>query len=134
MPKVVSLGVVFGLLAAWFIGSVHARDMGQWENSNPAIHEWYKKLTRPDAPESICCTEEDAYWADEFHVRDGKLYVTITDDRPDAPLGRPHIPNGSEFEVPQEKLKYDQSNPTGHGVLFINTSGFTWCFVMPGSV
>jgi len=40
--------------------------------------------------------EADAYWADEIHVRDGKTYATINDDRPDEPLGRPHIDNGTE--------------------------------------
>jgi hypothetical protein len=32
--------------------------------------------------------------------------------------------------VPPEKLKWDRGNPTGHNVLFISTSGYTWCFVM----
>ena len=111
-----------------------ARDNGQWQNTNPKIHEWYQGLMRPDAPESSCCTEADAYWADEFFVKDGKTFARITDDRPDEPLGRPHIDNGTVFEVPQEKLKYSDGNPTGHGVLFVSTSGWTWCFVMPGGV
>lgn len=118
------------LLGGLFVCGVSARDNGQWENTDPATHEWYKTLERPDAPGSICCTEADAYFADEVHVRDGKTFATITDDRDDAPLGRPHIANGTEFEVPPEKLKWDRGNPTGHNVLFISTSGFTWCFVM----
>lgn len=105
------------------------RDLGQWENQDPVIHEWYRHLERPDAPGSICCTEADAYWADEVHVRDGKTYAVITDDRDDAPLGRPHIASGTEIEVPPEKLKWDKGNPTGHNILFVSTSGFTWCFV-----
>jgi hypothetical protein len=106
-----------------------ARDLGQWENTDPVIHEWYRHLERPDAP-GICCTEADAYWADEVHFRDGKTYAVITDDRDDVPLGRPHIANGTEIEVPPEKLKWDRGNPTGHNILFVSTSGFTWCFVM----
>lgn len=106
-----------------------ARDLGQWERTDPKVHEWYKNLMRPDVPESPCCTEADAYYADEIHVRDGRVFVTITDDRPDAPLGRPHIPVGTEFEVPPEKLKFSDGNPTGHNVLFVSTAGFTWCFV-----
>jgi hypothetical protein len=126
------LGGVAGVaLLVWLLVSpVGARDLGQWENTDPVVHEWYQHLERPDAPGSICCTEADAYWADEVHVRDGKTYATITDDRDDAPLRRPHIPNGTEFEIPPEKLKWDAGNPTGHSVLFISVSGFTWCFVM----
>ena len=114
------------------LSPVMARDNGQWENTDPAVHEWYRTLERPDMPGTgaICCTEADAYYADEIHVRDGKTYATITDDRPDGPLGRPHVPSGTEFEVPPEKLKWDRGNPTGHNVLFISTSGYTWCFVM----
>ncbi len=122
---VCSLVALVALLSVAF-----ARDVGQWTNVDPKIHEWYQHLTRPDMPGSICCTEADAYWADEVHVRNGKMYVVVTDDRDDGPLHRPHIPNGTEIEVPPEKLKYDEGNPTGHGVLFVSTSGFTWCYVM----
>jgi hypothetical protein len=130
--KVPALGVICGLLAALFIGNVRAHDSGQWEASDPEIRQWYRGLMRPDVPTSPCCGVADAYWADEFHVRDGKTFVTITDDRPDGPLGRPHIPNGTVFEVPNEKLKFDRGNPTGHGVLFVSRDGFVWCYVQPG--
>jgi hypothetical protein len=122
---------VFVLAIFWIglnCGAAFARDLGQWENTDPAVHEWYQNLMRPDGP-GICCTEADAYFADVVHVRDGKTYATITDDRPDEPLGRPHIANGTEFEVPDSKLKWDRGNPTGHNILFVSTSGFTWCFV-----
>jgi hypothetical protein len=128
--------VVMGALII-FLYSVKlapARDLGQWTNSDPTIHEWYRTLERPDAPGSICCTEADAYWADEVHVRDGKTYAVVTDDRPDEPLGRPHVPSGTEFEVPPEKLKWDKSNPTGHGILFVSTSGYTWCYVQAAGI
>ena len=46
----------------------------------------------------------------------------ITDDRPDEPLGRPHVRNGTEIEIPDQKLKWDQSNPTGHGIVFLSRS------------
>ena len=74
----------------------------------------------------------DAYWADEVHVRDGKTYVKITDDRPDEPRGRPHVEIGTEIEVPNHKLKWDKSNPTGHGVVFLSRAGYVYCFVQPG--
>lgn len=120
------------LLALLLAAPVQARDTGHWDEveSNAAVHDWYKHLERPDAPGAICCTEADAYYADEVHVKDGKTFATITDDRPDGPLGRPHIASGTVFEVPPEKLKWDKGNPTGHNVLFISIAGFTWCFVM----
>ena len=119
--------VVLALIVALFATGAHARDNGQWEGTDPTVREWYQGLMRPDAPSSSCCQESDAYWADEVHVRDGKTYAT--DDRPDESLGRPHIPVGTVIEIPPEKLKWDSSNPTGHNVLFVNISGYTWCFV-----
>lgn len=128
----ISLIALLVLLLLVFTAPSFARDTGHWNEvePDPAVHQWYRTLERPDAPGSICCTEADAYYADEVHVRGGKTFATITDDRPDAPLGRPHIKNGTEFEVPPEKLKWDRGNPTGHNVLFISVAGFTWCFVM----
>lgn len=124
------LGLVILLLVmvGYFV-KAHARDLGQWKDVDPAIREWYQSLMRPDAPSSSCCGEADAYYADKIEVRDGRTFVTITDDRDDALLGRPHIPTGTEIEVPPEKLKWDRSNPTGHNVLFVSRERYAWCFV-----
>jgi hypothetical protein len=127
--KVATLGVVFGILAALFIGNARARDVGQWETSDPTVREWYRSLKQPDNPSVPCCGTADAYWADEIVVRNGKTYARITDDRPDAPLGRPHVDIGTEFEIPDRKLKYDAGNPTGHAVIFISAGGAVYCFV-----
>jgi len=112
----------------------HARDLGQWEAADPEIRRWYEALMQPDVPTASCCGEADAYWADEIHVRDGKTFATITDDRPDAPRGRPHIDVGTEVEIPTNKLKWDRSNPTGHGVVFLSRNGYVFCYVQPGGV
>jgi hypothetical protein len=109
-----------------------ARDSGQWENGDPAVRGWYQSLMRPDAPTSSCCGEADAYWADEIHVRDGKTYATITDDRPD--VHRPHIDVGTVIEVPNDKLKWDESNPTGHTVIFLSASRYVFCFVQGSGI
>lgn len=109
----------------------NARDLGQWENSDPAIVEWYQSLMQPDNPAASCCGEADAYFADEIHVRNGKTFAIITDDRPDAPRRRPHVDVGTEIEIPDQKLKWDRSNPTGHGVVFLSRSGYVYCFVQP---
>jgi hypothetical protein len=111
-----------------------ARDLGQWQNSDPDLRAWYQGLMQPDVPNASCCGEADAYWADEVHVRGGKTFATITDDRPDEPRGRPHIENGTEIEIPDNKLKWDRSNPTGHGVVFLSRAGYVFCYVQPGGV
>jgi hypothetical protein len=116
------------------MGVVNARDLGQWEATDPAIREWYQALMQPDVPSASCCGEADAYWADEVHVRGGKTYATITDDRPDAPRMRPHFDVGTEIEIPDNKLKWDRSNRTGHGILFLGHAGYVYCYVQPGGV
>ena len=110
------------------VGSVMARDLGQWEAVDPAIREWYQALMQPDVPNASCCGEADAYWADEVHVRDGKTYVIVTDE----PRGRPHVDIGTEIEIPNNKLKWDRANPTGHGIVFLSRSGYVFCYVQPG--
>lgn len=134
-----ALGVAVLLFAliggvALLASSARAHDSGQWEAADPAIRQWYQTLMRPDAPSSSCCGEADAYWADDIHVRDGKTYATITDDRADEPLGRPHIDSGTVIEIPTEKLKWDRSNPTGHGVLFVSKGLYAWCFVQSSGI
>jgi hypothetical protein len=112
------------------IGSLRAHD-----HDHPELDEWYATLMQPDAPQVSCCGKADAYWCDDYYARDGKAYCKITDDRDDRPLSRPHIPVGTEIEVPTNKLKWDKSNPTGHAVIFVrggswDPSTFTvFCFV-----
>jgi hypothetical protein len=126
--------ILFLSILGCLVSSVNARDVGQWENADPEIRQWYQALMQPDVPNASCCGEADAYWADEIHVRDGKSYATITDDRPDEPLGRPHLRNGTEIEIPNYKLKWDRSNPTGHGIVFLSRTGYVFCYVQPGGV
>ena len=110
--------IVLGLVLGSMIGVANARDLGQWEAVDPAIREWYQALMQPDVPTASCCGEADAYWADEVHVKDGKTYAIITDDRPDEPRRRPHIDVGTEIEIPNNKLKWDQieSDRTRHRI------------------
>ena len=102
------------------------------DHDRPELDAWYAGLMQPDNPTASCCGRSDAYWCDDYYAKDGKAYCRITDDREVA--GRPHIPVGTEFEIPPYKLKWDKSNPTGHAVVFVNTSGHVWCFVQNGGV
>lgn len=124
--------VAAGVIALALVLSVHfanARDAGQWENSDPATRDWYQSLMQPDVPNASCCGEADAYFCDEIHVRQEKTFCAITDDRDDAPRSRPHRSLGTEFEIPNNKLKWDAGNPTGHAVIFLSRNDFVFCFV-----
>jgi hypothetical protein len=111
-----------------------ARDSGQWESQTPEVRKWYQNLMQPDSPFMSCCGEADAYWADGFEVDNGRYLAIITDARPDDSLGRPHREPGQRFVVPNEKIKWDRGNPTGHGVIFLGTNGQVYCYVPPGGV
>ena len=102
------------------VRTAQGRDSGQWVDVGERISGWYAHLMRPDAPGS-CCGEADAYWADEVKISDGQVWAVVTDDRPDEPLGRPHIPRGAMIYVPPEKMKSDKGNPTGHVIVFLGS-------------
>lgn len=130
--RVLLLGIILGLLGGLCLGSVRgakAKDIGQWEETTPEIRAWYKSLMQPDNPTASCCGEADAYWCDGIHVRDGKTFCTITDDRPNEPLRRTPVPVGTEIEIPERKLKHDRGNPTGHQIVFLSSGGAVYCFV-----
>jgi hypothetical protein len=131
-PSMVVLGIL--LLLIWSAIPAKAHDSGQWQNNEPAITEWYKGLMQPDVPNSSCCGEADAYWCDDYYGRSGRAFCKITDDRSDEPRRRPHIDVGTEFEIPQNKLKFDRSNPTGHGIIFLSRQGYVYCFVQPTGI
>jgi len=122
--------IVLAALVVTFIApyAAQARDIGQWEGSDPAIRDWYRSLMQPDNPNVSCCGESDAYWADDIVVEGDKVFAIITDTRPDGPLGRPHIPPGTKIEIPKHKYKFDRGNPTGHNVIFVGARG-VYCFV-----
>lgn len=114
------LALLFGLLL-WLTLShypAHARDLGQWADTDPAIVAWYSKLQQPDNGQS-CCGEADAYEADEAHVTDGKVVAVITDERDDVPLRRQHVPVGTRYVIPENKITRVDGNPTGHVIVFL---------------
>ena len=116
---------------SWFWSSLFpialARDYGQWENSPPHVRRWFQGLKQPDNPRVSCCGEADAYEADIFEVDGGRYVAIITD-------GKGEIPNGTKIPVPNHKMKWDEGNPTGHGIIFIGVQGQVYCYVAPGGV
>jgi len=125
--------LLWTLMTIFVVTGAHAVDNGQWEGTDPKVKAWYRELMQPDNPTISCCGEADAYYADKVITRDGKNYAIITDERDDAPLGRPHIPVGTEFQVPDHKYKWDRGNPTGHAIIFINAKNVL-CYVDGGGV
>ena len=106
---------------------VTARDTGQRENQPIYLRQWFQNLMQPDNKYLSCCGEADAYEADSFEVK-GDQYVAIITD------GKGVIPNGTRVPVPNQKMKWDDGNPTGHGILFIGAGGQVYCYVTPGGV
>jgi hypothetical protein len=109
------------------VPSALARDNGQWESSPPHVRKWFQGLRQPDNPRVSCCGEADAYEADIFEVGGGGYIAVITD-------GKGDIPNGTRIAVPNHKIKWDEGNPTGHGIIFIGIQGQVYCYVAPGGV
>jgi hypothetical protein len=121
---IVLVSAVFVIALTRFAG---ARDNGQWESSPSFIRQWFQSLMQPDNPYQSCCGEADAYEADSYEA-EGDHYVAIITD------GKGVIPNGTRMPVPNHKIKWDNGNPTGHGIIFIGTQGQVYCYVTPGGV
>lgn len=125
---------LFVLGAFVYVQIAHARDNGQWDAVDPEVGAWYRDLKQPDNPSVSCCGKADAYYADTTYTKDGKNIAVITDERDDAPLGRPHVPVGTEIAIPDHKMKWDSGNPTGHNVIFLSNPAAdgrrdVYCFV-----
>jgi hypothetical protein len=129
--------LVMGILGYMMLPAA-AHDHGrpeyhQWESTtDPETREWMKSLMQPDNPTTSCCGEADGYWCDNYRSEKGRAFCTISDDRPDAPRGRPHVPVGTVIEIPPHKLKWDRGNPTGHGVVFLSRERYVFCYVQAG--
>ena len=123
--SVIVVALMFIVVA--LVGKAFAHD-----HDHPELDQWYASLMQPDNPNSSCCGKADAYWCDEYFARNGKAYCKITDDRTVA--GRPHVPVGTEIEIPTWKLKWDKSNPTGHHVVFLSPMLHVFCFVQSSGV
>jgi hypothetical protein len=109
-------------------GPVLARDNGQWEGSDPETRAWFRNLRQPDHPLVSCCGDADAYFADEYEIREGRVFARITDNRGNS------VPVGTMIEVPPHKVNRDP-NITGHIVIFLggpHNAPYVYCYV-PGS-
>jgi hypothetical protein len=120
------------VLGAAALAIAQARDLGQWDDvgHSAEVRAFFRSLVQPHTvgyggiPVS-CCGEVDAYYADRTAVRAGKSFAVITDERDDEPLGRVHVPIGTEYEIPPDKIvgpeQTTKGNPTGHVIIFLGT-------------
>jgi hypothetical protein len=134
LPALLGGALSLVLLAAVVV-QASARDLGQWGDQPSHVREWFKQLRQPDNPRISCCGEADAYQADSFEV-DGDHYVAIiTNGEGDSVNGKSAIANGTRIAVPNAKMKWDEGNPTGHGILFLQVgTGKVFCYITPGGV
>lgn len=118
-----------------FSRNASARDIGQRKDADEHISQWFRALRQPDNPSLSCCGKADGYHADKVETGpNGELIAVITDERPDEPLGRRHVPPGTRIVVPKNKIKWDQGNPTGHIIIFLSTNNDVFCYVQAGGV
>ena len=121
-----------GLIA---VPNANARDLGQWEGQPPQIRGWFERLMQPDNKFKSCCGEADAYEADSFEVEGDHYVAVVTNGTGDIAHGKPAIPEGTRISVPNHKMKWDEGNPTGHGIIFISAqTKEVLCYVTPGGV
>lgn len=103
---------------------------------------WISKVLRPDNPPEYptrtCCGESDAYIADAFVLEGDKFYAIITrnyeavEDYEGG--GSRGYNKGDRVLIPPEKVNRafeNGGNPSGHGIVFINSSGEVLCYFAP---
>jgi hypothetical protein len=112
------------IMMAAGVVAVKARDAGQWADVPENVRHWFESLKQPDHPRLSCCGEADAFEADSFEV-EGDHYVAIITN------GKGEIRDGTRIPVPNQKMKWDAGNPTGHGIIFIGTQRQVYCYVTP---
>jgi len=125
------------LVLSGLVHSTLAREGGDWAATPTSVRDWFATFMQPDNPAVSCCGEADAYWADTYEVEGDEYVAIITDDRDeiyDERVGRVTREAGTKIPVPNRKLKWDDGNPTGHGVVFLSSGGSVICYLPPGGV
>lgn len=127
--RMVALVWLIVIIFMMIVGYALARDGGQWADMDATIASWFRNLKMPDNPYVSCCGESDAYEADEFEI-EGDHYVAIIT----AHRAVSTIPVGTRIPVPNNKMKWDAGNPTGHGIIFMGAQMQVFCYVTPGGI
>jgi hypothetical protein len=107
--------------------AANAGDDGQWADMPENVRQWFQSLKQPDHPRQSCCGEADAFEADSFEI-EGDHYVAIITN------GKGVIRDGTRIPVPNQKMKWDAGNPTGHGIIFIGPQQQVYCYITPSGL
>ena len=113
---------LFFLTIAVLLSGRHARagDSQFWGNYPPEVHEWFPTVMQPGFEEfhdsgHSCCGSGDAFEArvtgENIITRD----ITIVVDD-----GKGAIPDGTEVNVPRDKIQTKYGNPVGKLVVFLS--------------
>ena len=113
------------------------------------LSTYYESLETPFNSNWSCCGIGDAYWADHVdnckpeeypNEQNGCFFVAIiTDTRPDniqintvagsKVIKREHIPVGTRYPIGKKLIRSTPiPNPTGHTIIFINSSNTAICY------
>lgn len=132
-------------------------DLGVGTPELKLCQDWIGSVLQPNST-SRCCGESDAFIADAFKYNDAGEYVAVitrdypagtADDGEGGSMQLPATPLGTEIVIPKERLNRSfngtaddpvgqrsasGSNPTGHGIVFMNPSSKTntvYCYFAP---
>lgn len=132
-------------------------DLGDNTPELKACRDWISGVLQPQS-KSRCCGEADAYIADSFKFNAKGEYVAVIsrdyaagsgDDGEGGSYELPEIKAGTEIVIPKQRLNktFDSddnnplgkrsaegSNPTGHGIVFMNAASkppLIYCYFAP---
>jgi hypothetical protein len=95
--RTIILGITFGLLAAWGLGSVKAQEH---QHHPAALHDkFYSKWNQPPTRETSCCNKDDCS-PTEVRILTSKLGARVCQAWKWQTGGKGWNEDGSEFELP----------------------------------
>lgn len=100
-----------------------------------ACKKWITNVVQPSGSPS-CCGEADAFEANDFKTDpDGRLFAVVTQAYPmNKMTAYPDgLKPGDRVLIPPGKINdaVKQGNPTGRGIVFLNTAGNVLCYFGP---
>lgn len=129
-------------------------DLGKDTPELKACRAWISGVLQPNS-KSTCCGESDAFIADAFDTNDKGEYVavitrdypaTLADDGEGSTVELPAVKAGTQIVIPKHRFNKtfsvddnnplgvrtaEGSNPTGHGIVFMNPSKTVYCYFAP---
>lgn len=139
-------------LVATIATPTHARPAQQWAQASPERQQFFKNAMRPDgsSPPVSCCGDADAYETDMWEVGpnheliavltcndpENCKHATTTWDEEGYEIPIPVFPAGKRVIIPPSKVlaPHQPDNNTGHGWVFLNTSGDVLCYAPPAGL